>query len=138
MGIKVGIGIIGCGMISANHVRGYLALPERAQILAVCDVVKESAQKRVKSIITEAKKQAQEAAEAAKKAETAEEKEKLKAKEALLLEFSESDVKIFSDYKDMLKLPGLDAVSIATPPFAHEQPTVDAARSCAKNAIKQG
>jgi len=129
MGERIGVGIIGCGMISANHVRGYLELPERVQILAVCDVVEKSAKSRAASIISECKKQAQEAAKQAKEAKTAEEKEKLKARQALLLEYSKSDIKIFSDYNEMLKLPGLDAVSICTPPFAHEPATIAAARA---------
>lgn len=129
MGKKIGVGIIGCGMISANHVRGYLALPERVQILAVCDVVEKSAKNRAASIISECKKQAKQAADEAKKAETAKEKEKLKARQALLLEYSKSEIEIFSDYNEMLKLPGLDAVSICTPPFVHAPATVAAARA---------
>ncbi len=127
MAKRIGIGIIGCGMISASHIRGYLELPERAQILAVCDTVEESAKRRAENVISESKARAQQAAEEAEKAETAEAKEKLAAKRALLLEYSRSDVKIFSDYNDMLKLPGLDAVSICTPPFAHAPATLAAA-----------
>jgi predicted dehydrogenase len=66
MAEKVGIGIIGCGMIAGSHIRGYLELAERAQMLAVCDVVKENAEKRAESIVTEAKRQAKQAAEKAK------------------------------------------------------------------------
>jgi predicted dehydrogenase len=126
---KIGVGIIGCGMISASHVRGYLELPERVQILAVCDTIEESVKNRAASIISECKKQAQQAAEEAEKAETAEAKEKLEAKQALLMEYSQSDVKIFSDYEEMLKLPGLDAVSICTPPFVHAPATIAAAKA---------
>jgi len=39
---KIGIGIIGAGTISNFHARGYLK-DERAEIVAVCDVVKEKA-----------------------------------------------------------------------------------------------
>lgn len=129
MGKKIGIGLIGCGMISGSHIRGYLELPEQAKILAVCDVVAENAKRRAESIVSEAQKQAKEAEEKAEEAGTAEEKEKLKAKAALLNEYSVDKIKIFSDYNEMLKLPGIDAVSIATPPFAHEAPTVAAARA---------
>lgn len=129
MGKKVGIGIIGCGMISGNHIRGYLELAERAQMLAVCDVVKKNAEQRAGNIITEAKKQAQKAAADAKEAKTAEEKEKLKAKEALLLECSKSKVEVYTDYNELLKHPGIDAVSVCTPPFVHEPVVVAAAEA---------
>jgi predicted dehydrogenase len=127
MAKKLGVGIVGCGMISASHVRGYLELPEKAQILAVCDTIRKAAEKRAETIISECKKQAQQADEAAKQAENAEEKEKLTAKRDILLEYSKKEVKIFTDYKEMLKMPGLDAISICTPPFAHEPITIAAA-----------
>lgn len=81
---RIGVGIIGCGMISASHIRGYLELSEKAEILAICDTVEPNAQRRAKDIIAESKKQAQQVAEDAEKAATAEEKEQLKAKYALL------------------------------------------------------
>ncbi|MFQ6040700.1 MAG: Gfo/Idh/MocA family protein [Candidatus Poribacteria bacterium] len=129
MGKKIGIGIIGCGMISASHVRGYLDLPERAQILAVCDTIEENVKNRAAGIISECKRRAQQVAEEIKKAESAEEKEKLTAKQALLLEYSKSEIKMFSDYNEMLKLPDIDAVSVCTPPFVHAPATIAAARA---------
>jgi predicted dehydrogenase len=129
MGKKIGVGIIGCGMISGNHIRGYLDLPERVQILAVCDVVKKNAESRAARVVTECKKRAQEAAKQAKEAKTDKEKKELAAREALFSEYSESEIKIFTDYSKMLKLPGLDAVSICTPPFAHAPATIAAARA---------
>ena len=68
-------------------------------------------------------------AEEAKKAETAEEKERLKERQALLLEYSKSKVKIFKDYNELLKVPGIDAVSICTPPFVHAPITMAAAEA---------
>jgi predicted dehydrogenase len=127
MGERIGVGIIGCGMISRAHVKGYLDLPERAQILAVCDVVEKNAKSRAASIISECKERAKQAAEQAKKAKTAKDKENLAAQQALLLEYSKSDIEVFNDYNEMLKLPGLDAVSICTPPFAHAPITIAAA-----------
>jgi predicted dehydrogenase len=129
MAKKVGIGIVGCGMISASHVRGYLELPERAQILAVCDVVEGNAKRRAASIVSGCEKRAKELGEQAKKAETAEEKKKLKAQQALLLKYGKSEVKIFKDYNDLLKMKGIDAISLCTPPFAHAPITVAAAEA---------
>ena len=45
--------------------------------------------------------------------------------------------KVFTDYKDLLALPEIDAVSVATPNVFHKQPTIDALRAgkhvlCAK------
>ena len=129
MGKRIGIGIIGCGMISRSHVEGYLGLPEKAQILALCDTVEENVKKRAEYVISASEKRAQEMAEKAKAAETAEEREKLKAQQALLSEYSGSELKIFSDYNEMLKLPELDAVSICTPPFVHAPITIAAAEA---------
>ncbi len=36
------IGMIGCGSISRVHVEGFLAIPERAKITAVCDILPEA------------------------------------------------------------------------------------------------
>lgn len=126
---RIGVGIIGCGMISASHIRGYLELSEKAEILAICDTVEPNAQRRAKDIIAESKKQAQQVAEDAEKAATAEEKEQLKAKYALLEKYGQSEVKIFSDYNEMLKIPGLDAVSICAPPLVHAPATLAAAKA---------
>lgn len=133
MAKKLGIGLIGCGMISTSHIRGYLELPDKAKILAICDVVEANVKRRAESLVTEAKRQAQQAATEAEKAETVEERKPLKAKEALLLEYTEeysrSGIKSFNDYSELLKLPGIDAVSICTPPFAHAPITLAAAKA---------
>ena len=126
---KMGVGIIGCGMIAGSHISDYLNLAEKAQILAVCDVVVKNAERRVANIVSESKKLAQQLEEQAEKAETAEDKEKLLDKKALLLKYDESKIKIFSDYNEMLKIKGLDAVSICTPPFAHAPATIAAAKA---------
>ncbi len=129
MAKKLGVGIIGCGMISRSHIDGYLALPERVQMLAVCDVVEASAQNRAALIMTELTKRAKQATEAMEKAETSAEKEKLKNQHDIYMEYSKKGVKVFTDYNEMLKLPGLDAVSVCTPPFAHVDPTLAAAKA---------
>ena len=41
---KVRFGIIGCGVIAPLHARGIIETPE-AQLVAVCDVIEERAQK---------------------------------------------------------------------------------------------
>lgn len=43
MARKIGIGIIGCGKISDPHVTGYLKIPSKARIVAVCDSIPEVA-----------------------------------------------------------------------------------------------
>jgi predicted dehydrogenase len=44
--MTIKIGFIGCGGISDIHLRGYLKVAEQAQVVAVCDVVAENAQRR--------------------------------------------------------------------------------------------
>jgi predicted dehydrogenase len=117
MAERIGIGIIGCGTISRSHIDGYLALPERAEILAVCDVVEANAQRRANEIIEGAAKRAQEADE-----NSADQR-------ALYEAYSERGVKVFTDLHEMLKLPGIDAVSVCTPPFVHAPATIAAAKA---------
>lgn len=42
---KLGIGIIGCGTISAAHAQGYAAVADKAKIVATCDVNADKAKK---------------------------------------------------------------------------------------------
>jgi predicted dehydrogenase len=126
---RIGIGIIGCGAISRFHINGYLALPEKARILAVCDVIEERAQSRAEEVLSESTKQAQQVFDGTEKAATASEKEKLTARQALYEEYSQSGVKVFTDLHEMLKLPGLDAVSVCTPPFVHAKATIASAKA---------
>jgi len=129
MGKKIGVGIIGCGAISGSHINGYLALPERVQMLAVCDVLEERAKSRAESIMSEYEKRIKQAEEELKEAETPEKKEELTIQQALFSEYKESGVKIFTDYNEMLNMPGIDAVSVCTPPFVHAPATIAAARA---------
>jgi predicted dehydrogenase len=129
MAKRKGVGIIGCGMIAGSHINDYLALADSVQILAVCDTVTKNAENRVANIVSTSKRMAQQLDEQAEKSESAEEKEKLLARKKLLLEYDESKIKIFSDYNEMLKLKDLYAVSVCTPPFAHEPAVVASARA---------
>ena len=127
MSKRIKIGLIGCGMISGSHVNGYLAHPQHAEIVAVCDVVEANVKRRHAEVLSGAASRAEAAKTDAEKAETAEAREQLKANAALWAEYAANGVKIFSDYNEMLKECDLDAVSLATPPFVHEPATVAAA-----------
>ena len=129
MAKRIKIGLIGCGMISGSHVNGYLAYPQHAEIVAVCDTVDANVKRRHAEVLSGAASRAQSATEEAEKADTAEAREELKANAALWSEYSKNGVKIFSDYNEMIKECDLDAVSLATPPFVHEGPTVAAAQA---------
>ena len=129
MAKRIKIGIIGCGMISGSHVNGYLAHPEHAEIVAVCDTVDANVKRRHAEVLSGAASRAETAKTDAEKAETAEAREQLKANAALWSEYADNGVAIFSDYNEMIKECDLDAVSLATPPFVHEGPTVAAAQA---------
>ncbi|MCE2415781.1 Gfo/Idh/MocA family oxidoreductase [Candidatus Poribacteria bacterium] len=129
MSKRIKIGIIGCGMIAGSHVNGYLAHPQHAEIVAVCDTVEANVKRRHAEVLSGAASRAETAAEAAEKADTAEAREQLKADAALLAEYADNGVKIFSDYNEMITECDLDAVSLALPPFVHEPATVAAAQA---------
>ena len=50
--------IIGCGMIAVPHIRGYLDLPEKAEIVALCDAIQDSAKRWLDNVVQEAKNRA--------------------------------------------------------------------------------
>ena len=129
MSKRIKIGIIGCGMISGSHVNGYLAHPQHAEIVAVCDTVDANVQRRHAEVLSGAASRAETAIADAAKAETAETRERLQANAALWAAYADNGVHIFSDYNKMIKECDLDAVSLATPPFVHEGPTVAAAQA---------
>lgn len=85
------IGLIGCGGITRVHVNGWLAVDDRAEIVAVADVSPENAQTRVDQI--------------------------------------GHDVKIYSDYADLLADPDIDAVDITLPHHLHRDAIVAAAQA---------
>ena len=129
MSKRIKVGLIGCGMVSGSHVNGYLAHPQHAEIVAVCDTVEANVKRRHAEALSGAASRAETAAEAAGKADSAEAREQLKADAALWKAYSENGVKIFSDYNEMIKECDLDAVSLALPPFVHEPATVAAAQA---------
>ena len=45
-------------MTSASHIRGYLYLPEKVEIVALCDVGQDSAERRLNNVVEEAKNRA--------------------------------------------------------------------------------
>lgn len=51
------------------------------------------------------------------------------AMDARIKEHQLQDAKTFTDYKQMLKMKAIDAVSVCTPNFLHYRPTVDALRA---------
>ena len=127
MSKRIKIGLIGCGMISGSHINGYLAHPQHAEIVAVCDTVEANVKRRAADFLSVAASRAEAATAAAEKSETAAAREQLKADAALLTEYANTGVKTFSDYTEMLEACDLDAVSLALPPFVHELATVAAA-----------
>ena len=129
MSKRIKIGIIGCGMIAGSHVNGYLAHPQHAEIVAVCDTVEANVKRRHAEVLSGAASRAQSATAEAEKADTAEAREQLKADAALWAEYADNGVKIFSDYNEMIRECDLDAVSLALPPFVHEPATVAAAQA---------
>ena len=48
--MTIKIGLIGCGEIAAYHARGYLSIPEEAQITAVSDILETNAQKMAEAV----------------------------------------------------------------------------------------
>ncbi len=129
MSKRIKIGIIGCGMIAGSHVNGYLAHPQHAEIVAVCDTVEANVKRRHAEVLSGAASRAQSATAEAEKADTAEAREQLKADAALWAEYADTGVKIYSDYNEMIRECDLDAVSLALPPFVHEPATVAAAQA---------
>ena len=129
MSERIRIGLIGCGMIAGSHINGYLAHPQHAEIVAVCDTVDANVKRRAVDFLSVATSGAESVTAEAEKAETAEAREQLKADAALLSEYADNGVKIFSDYNEMIKACDLDAVSLALPPFVHEAATVAAAKA---------
>jgi len=97
MSKRIRIGLIGCGMIAGSHINGYLAHPQHAEIVAVCDTVEANVKRRAADFLSVAASRAETAKTAAEKAETAEACERLKADAELLTEYADTCVKTFSD-----------------------------------------
>ena len=129
MSKRIKVGLIGCGMIAGSHVNGYLAHPQQAQIVAVCDTVDANAQRRAAETLSGAEGRANSAKQEAEKADSTEAREQFNENAACWEQYAKDGVKIYSDFNEMLKECDLDAVSLATPPFVHEAPTVAAANA---------
>ena len=129
MSKRIKIGLIGCGMISGSHVNGYLAHPQQAQIVAVCDTVEANVQRRAAEVLSGAEGRANTAKQEAEKADSTEARKQLNENAACWEQYAKDGVKIYSDFNEMIKECDLDAVSLATPPFVHESPTVAAANA---------
>lgn len=99
---RIGVGIVGCGRIARTlNIPGILAHHTEARIVAVSDVDR----RRM---------------EAAKVAVVAEYVRLFGAP-------AERAVRTFSDYRDLIADPAVDAVMICTPDHWHAQPTIEAA-----------
>src|ERR1700722_8818720 len=91
MSKKLKIGIIGSGGIAQGcHLPGYASMPDLCEVIAVCDVNPEVAQKAAEKF---------------------------------------NVPKVLSDYRELLAIKELDAVSVTTPNKYHMQPTIDALKA---------
>lgn len=86
--LNIDVGIVGLGMISESHIRGFLGV-SNVRIVAVCDVLPERAQAVADRL----------------------------------------GATPYTDYRALLAHPGLQAVSVCTPPFAHREIVVAAAHA---------
>ena len=98
---KINIGQIGCGRIARDHDMPGVMQYDNARLIAVCDVDSNRA--------TDAKKLVQ--SYYAKKTGST----------------KAVDVKVYSDYRELLMNPDIDAVVISTPDHWHSQPAIEAA-----------
>ncbi|MFO0848111.1 MAG: Gfo/Idh/MocA family oxidoreductase [Gemmataceae bacterium] len=99
---KLALGFIGVGTMGRGHLGGFLGMNE-VEVVAVCDVVKERLDSAAKTVADRYAKRAKSGTPAACKA--------------------------YTDFRDVLAHPGLDAVVIATPDHWHTIPCVLAARA---------
>ena len=91
MSKKLKIGIIGSGGIAQGcHLPGYASMPDLCEVIAVCDVNPETAQKAAEKF---------------------------------------NVPKVLSDYRELLAIKEIDAVSVTTPNKYHMQPTIDALKA---------
>lgn len=94
---KLKVGIVGCGFIArGKHLPALCKVPERVEVTALCDIIKERADELNKI-------------------------------------FVDGKAKVYTDYKEMLKLD-LDAVYVCTPNISHSEITV-AALNSGKNVM---
>lgn len=113
--MKLNIGIIGCGGISASHINIYSRFPEETQIVALCDIVAGRAENRKKLVRDKYTQCAEEYEESDKKLAD------------ICQEYASYDVKTYTDVNELAKDENVDAVNICTPPFAHYETMIAAA-----------
>jgi predicted dehydrogenase len=99
---RLTLGFIGVGTMGRGHLRGFLGR-DNVEVVAVCDVVKERLDSAAEMV-------AQRYAERTKSG-------------------AYQGVKAFGDFRELLALPGLDAVVISTPDHWHAMPCILAARA---------
>ena len=114
MSSRLKIGIIGCRMTSASHIRGYLYLLEKVEIVALCDVVQDSAERRLNNVVEEAKNRADQT--------------NSPRLQKLWQACNRERIQVFADYQRFLDLPGLDVISPCTPLFVHQEMIAAAAQ----------
>jgi predicted dehydrogenase len=98
---KINIGLIGCGRIARSHNLPELLKYNTARVVAVCDLDSKrlaNGKMFIENYYTKAKGSA-----------------------------NFLDVKMYGDYREMLKNPEIDAVLICTPDHWHAQPAIEAA-----------
>ena len=98
---KINIGQIGCGRIARDHDMPGVMQYDNARLIAVCDV--DSKRMKDAKILVETYYN-----------------KKLGSNKAV-------DVKMYGDYKELLKNKDIDAVVISTPDHWHAQPAIEAA-----------
>ncbi|MDY7395484.1 Gfo/Idh/MocA family oxidoreductase [Aureibaculum sp. 2210JD6-5] len=98
---KINIGQIGCGRIARDHDMPGVMQYDNARLIAVCDVDSKRMEDAKKLVQTYYSK-------------------KTGSDKAV-------DVKMYGDYKEMLKDKDIDAVVISTPDHWHSQPAIEAA-----------
>jgi len=126
---KIKIGIIGCGGISATHIRIYAEnLCEETQVVAVCDIDEAKAKNRsalVKETYTKRAAALERSyAERGNEGKSAEIERQIEACKS-----SAQEAAVYTDYNRLIAESGVDAVNICVPPFAHSGPTIAAAKA---------
>ncbi|MCX7922459.1 MAG: Gfo/Idh/MocA family oxidoreductase [Clostridia bacterium] len=103
MGGKIKFGLVGCGRISYKHIEALASFHNDAELICVCDIVRERASKKAEEYIEYLNKQG-----VGHKVETP---------------------TIYTDIDEMLKMEKIDAISICTPSGLHPDHGIKAAQA---------